>query len=93
MSETKHHNPKIVTMKFHKNISEHDLEIKAKKIEQSLQKKHQVKIQLNLIGREKSRPEQAVQWLNELTARFETISKPNREPTPDNLTVVLFPKK
>lgn len=92
--ETKkpNHNPKLVVMKFHKNIAAHDLEIKSRKIEDALLKKHQVKIQLNLIGREKSRPEIGVEWLNNLVERFSEISKPNRKPTPDNLSIVLFPK-
>lgn len=84
---------KIMEMRFHKNIAEHDLEIKARKIEQALQKKQQVKIRLQLIGRERAHPEQGVLWLEKLIERFSDISISNKKPTKDNLVVVLFPKK
>lgn len=85
--------PKITEMRFHKNIGEHDLEIKLNKIEEALKKKHQVKIRLQLIGRERSRPKEGVQWLIELTSKFTEIATLNRQPTTDNLVVILFPKK
>lgn len=91
---TKTHKPQRITeLRFHKNITEHDLNIKLRKAEEALLKKHQVKIKLQLIGRERSHPEQGVSWLNEIVEKFEKISTSNRQPTPDNLVVILFPKK
>jgi translation initiation factor IF-3 len=84
---------KVVELRFHKNIAEHDLEIKARKIEQALLKKNQVKLRLQLMGRERSHPEQGVEWLTKLVERFSEISTSNRKPTYDNLVVILFPKK
>lgn len=94
-SETVNHakHTKIVEIRFHKNIAEHDLEIKSRKIEQALLKKSQVKLRLQLMGREKSHPEQGVEWLKELVEKFSEISTSNRTPTKDNLVVILFPKK
>lgn len=86
------HQPKMVEIRLHLHIAEHDLEIKAKKIEESLIKKHQVRIRITLMGREKSRPQLGVDFLNRLIERFSEVGKPNRLPTTDNLNVVLFPK-
>lgn len=83
----------ITEIRLHKNITEHDLNIKLKKAEEALLKKHQVKIQLQLLGRERTHPEQGVSWLNGVVERLNTISTSNREPTPGNLVVILFPKK
>lgn len=80
-------------MQFHLNIAEHDLNIKHKKIEQELNKRNFVKVQLQLKGREKSRPDVALQWLNSFLQKYETIATANRQPTADNLTVVLQPKR
>jgi len=85
--------PKMVEIRFHKNIAEHDLEVKSRKIEQALNKKHQVKLRLQLMGREKAHPEQGVEWLSSLVEKFSEISTSNRKPTKDNLVVILFPKK
>lgn len=90
---TPSHPPKVVEIRFHLHIAEHDLETKAHKIETALQKNHPVRIRLQLMGREKSRPQSGVDWLNNLAKRFETISKLNKQPTTDNLSVVLFPTK
>lgn len=85
--------PKITEIRFHKNIGENDLNVKLNKIEESLTKKHQVKLRLQLIGRERSRPQEGVEWLMRIVEKFSKISTPNRKPTPDNLVVILFPKK
>lgn len=85
--------PKLVEVRYHKNIAEHDLVTKNKKVIQSLQHNHQVKIRLQLLGREKAHPKEAVAWLNNLIEAFTEYSVTNRIPTPDNLTVTLFPKK
>lgn len=87
------HSPKLVEMRFHKNIADHDLAIKIHKIEKFLLDNHQVRIRLQLMGREKSRPESGVEWLNNLVKHFDKIAKPNKAPSTDYLSVVLFPTK
>lgn len=85
----KHH--KLATIKFHLNIAEHDLEIKHRKIEDELKKGNQVKMVLGLVGRERSRPQLAVVWLNEQILPHEEYSACNKLATTDNLSIVLFP--
>lgn len=85
--------PKTVTMRFHLNIAQHDLEIKHKKIEHELNKRNFVKVQLQLLGREKSRPAFALEWLEKFLERYEEIATINKKPTPDNLNVILQPKR
>lgn len=85
--------PKVLEIRFHKNIAEHDLHIKYKKIEDALKKGNHVKLRLQLMGREKAHPQQAVAWLTDIAEKFAEYSTLNRQPTPDNLVVILFPKK
>jgi translation initiation factor IF-3 len=75
-------------------IAEHDLARKLVQATKALDKGEQVRVQLQLKGREKSRPQSAVEWLNgHVLTPLSGISTLNKPPTPQNLNVVLFPKK
>ncbi len=82
---------KVVTIKFHLGIQEHDLGIKHDKIREELHDGNQVKIMLVLQGRERSRPHNGVVWLNQQAAVHEEYSAMNKPATVENLSIILFP--
>lgn len=71
----------IKEVRLHVGTALHDLEIKAKKAIQFLQKGHQVKVSVRMKGRENARPEAAeerIQEFSSLIAEAGKTGQPNR---------------
>ena len=85
--------PKLHDIRLHTNIGANDLAIKVKQIEKFLSKKEQVRITVQLRGREKSRPQSAVDFLMEVVETLKEVSMPQKLPTVTNISVMLNPKK
>lgn len=84
---------KLHDIRLHTNIADHDLQIKVKQIETFLHKKDQVRITVQLRGREKSRPQSGLDFLLEILEKLTDYGKAQTSPTVNNLSVVLNPKK
>jgi translation initiation factor IF-3 len=84
---------KMHDIRLHLNIAPHDLEIKLKHVESFLTKKEQVKITLQLLGREKSRPQSGVDFLVDIINRLADYGTAQKIPTASNLSTTLNPKK
>jgi translation initiation factor IF-3 len=84
---------KLHDIRLHTNIGDNDLKVKLKQVESFLSKKDQVRITVQLRGREKSRPQSGLDFINKIIEQLEHIGKPQTMPTTVNLSVVLNPKK
>lgn len=83
-----------MTLRLHMTIASHDLERKLHQAEQALAKGEQVRVQLQLKGREKGRTASAATWLTtHVTGPLDEISTLNKPVSPTNLNIVMFPKK
>jgi translation initiation factor IF-3 len=84
---------KVHTIRFHLTISENDRTRLIEKAKQFLIHKEQIKITVQLRGRERSRPQTAITFLNNITQSLQNEGTPVNEPRPDNLNVTMNPKK
>ena len=84
---------KVHILRFHVNIGDNDRDRLLEKAKDFLSKKSQVKIQVQLRGREKSRPQVGLEFLVELLAKLDDFGTPVNEPRVDNLSVTMNPKK
>lgn len=75
------------------NIAENDLERKINDVIKWLQSKKQVRIQLDLRGRERATPERGVEMLEEIHEKLAPFGSRAKSPTKDNLSMVYNPKK
>jgi len=84
---------KMHVLRFHINVGDADKARQVEKAKEFLAKKNQVKLFLQLRGREKSRPQVGVDFLNEILEELGTHGTVVNPPRPDNLVVILNPKK
>jgi len=84
---------KLHDIRLHLNIAPHDLEIKIKHVEQFLAKKEQVRVTLQLLGRERSRPQSGVDFMMGVINRLSDYGTAQKLPTATNLSTTLNPKK
>lgn len=84
---------KIHTLRFHLNIGEADKERLLEKAKAFLSGRDQVKIQVQLRGREKSRPQAALQFALDLVESLKDFGTPVNPPKAENLFITLNPKK
>lgn len=75
------------------NIQEHDLTIKLKQAKKWLESKEQVRISVQLKGREKGRPEKALEMLNRIITMLADFGSPTSLPSAAKLIVTFNPKK
>lgn len=80
-------------MKLHINIGENDLNRQVEHAREFLLKRCQVRVMVQLRGREKSRPQVAVDFLKEVVDSLTDVGVPQSVPGPGNLAVILNPVK
>ena len=85
--------PKLKTLRFHLNIGEADRSRLLKKAEELLVERSQVKVVLQLRGREKAHPEKGVEFLNTIAQELNTVGSTANHPTTKNLFITFNPKK
>jgi len=88
----KTHKEVMKEIRFHYNISEHDLEVKNKKVKEFLSKKYKVKYVLELRGREKYLGDKISEKMTSALNQFDGLAQWN-EPSRNgrNLSVMLNP--
>lgn len=84
---------KLHTLKFHLNIGEADRERFLSKAKEFLAKRSQVKVIIQLKGREKAKPMRGVEFLNEIITELGDAGSPANMPNVQNLSVTFNPKK
>ena len=84
---------KLHTLKFHLNIGEADRARLIHKAGEFLAKKSQVKIVVQLRGREKAKPLRGVEFLNQVIEDLKAVGSPANTPKVDSLFVTFNPKK
>lgn len=84
---------KLHILKLHTNIGGSDLTRMVEQAKSFLEKRNQVRIMVQLRGREKSRPQSGVEFLNNVLEQLAEYGTAQRAPSPDNLTVVVNPAK
>jgi translation initiation factor IF-3 len=84
---------KVHVLRFHINVGDADRARQIDKAKEFLVKKNQVKVMLQLRGREKSRPQLGVDFLNEVLEELAPYGAAANPPRPDNLSATLNPKK
>lgn len=92
--KSQQHHYHLKEMKFGVQIQDHDFQTKIRQIEKFLDKGYDVKITVELHGREKSHPEIAGQKMDEVIKQFE--GKIKTEPVKkfgSNFSVVMHPSK
>jgi translation initiation factor IF-3 len=75
------------------NIQDHDLNIKLKQARKWLESKEQVRVTVQLKGREKGRPEKALEMLNKIIELISDFGSPTSLPSTSKLIVTFNPKK
>lgn len=71
-----------------------DLERKMKQAQKFLEKKEQVRVELQIFGRQKDNADRAAEYLNELYEKYlEDYGSCQKRATEKNLTLTLMPKK
>jgi translation initiation factor IF-3 len=84
---------KLHTLKFHLNIGDADRERLIRKAGEFLIKKSQVKILVQLRGREKANPMRGVEFLNQIIEELREKGSPANIPNTTTLFVTFNPKK
>lgn len=84
---------KTHTVRFHLTVGEADKQRLIEQAKSFLGKRDQVKVTVQLRGRERSRPQYAIEFLNEIVEQLKDYGSPANAPKPDNLQVTLNPKK
>lgn len=84
---------KVHTLRFHPNIGDADRSRLIDKAKSFLSAHDQVKVFVQLRGREKSRPLVALEFLNGILAELEPFGSPANPPRPDNLASTLNPRR
>lgn len=84
---------KLHELRIGVRIADHDLNIKLKQAQKWLTKKEQVKFTIQLRGREKGRPEQAIEMFQRIVKALESFGTPTGNPHPEKLSLTFNPKK
>jgi len=84
---------KTHTLRFHVNIGENDRLRQIEKAKKFLLDRDQVKLFVQLRGREKSRPQVGLDLLKLIVEELDEHGTPMTEPRYDNLIITLSPKK
>jgi translation initiation factor IF-3 len=84
---------KLHDIKFHMRIAEHDKQMKLKQAFKFLEKRDQVRITVQLMGREQSRPDSGVKFLQDLVDQLAEVGAPSvqRPTSPPNISYTLNP--
>lgn len=96
--QQKAHQSKVHDIRLHLNIAEHDLNTKLGQVQKFLAKRDQVRVTVQLRGRERGRPESGLELLRSVVERVAEFGTPNAEPkvnpsNPGNIAIVFNPKK
>lgn len=81
------------TQKFTLNIGQNDFDRKVNAAIKWLQSKKQVRIQLELRGRERGRPELGLEKLAEIHEALSEYGSRAKAPTAENMSMTYNPKK
>lgn len=84
---------KLHTLKFHLNIGEADRDRLIRKAEEFLEKRSQVKVIVQLRGREKANPMRGVEFLNRIIEELAVVGSPANPPNSASLFITFNPKK
>lgn len=84
---------KVHTLRFHPTIGDADRARLVEKAQGFLSRHDQVRVFVQLRGREKSRPLVGLEFLNNILAELEEFGSPANPPRQDNLTVTLNPRR
>lgn len=87
------HQPKMKTVKFHLNIGDADRDRLIKRAEEFLLKHSQVKVIVQLRGREKAHPYKGVEFLNMVMKELSHVGSPANNPNASSLFITFNPKK
>jgi len=79
--------------KFHLNIADNDRDRKIKDIIKWLQSKKQVRVQIDLRGRERGKPELGIEMLEKIHEQISEYGTRAKAPTNENLSMMYNPKK
>lgn len=85
--------PSLKEIQLKTNISEHDLEIKAKKVSEFISDGHKVKVVLTMRGRELARREESKKCLYKFLTLLEDIALAESMPRDENNKSVVILKK
>jgi translation initiation factor IF-3 len=94
--KNKENNKEMKEMRLSPNISDHDLEIKKRKVEEFLKNGHKVKVDMRFKGRMiQNNKETGEAILLRIALDFEEIAKPDNLPKMNgrNMNMILSPKK
>jgi translation initiation factor IF-3 len=84
---------KLHELRIGVRIADHDLNIKLKQATKWLTNKEQVRFTVQLKGREKGRPQQAMEMFQKIIKGLENVGTPTGQPTADKLMITFNPKK
>lgn len=84
---------KVHTLRFHPTIGDADRSRLIDKAKGFLLSHDQVKVFVQLRGREKSRPQVGLEFLNDILTELEPFGSPANPPRLDNLTSTLNPRR
>lgn len=93
--QPKAHQSKVHDIRLHLNIAEHDLGVKLAAVQKFLAKRDQVRVTVQLRGRERGRPQGGVDLLNDFIERVGEVGAPASPPkiAVPNVVVTFNPKK
>lgn len=93
--QPKAHQSKVHDIRLHMNIAEHDLGVKLAAVQKFLGKRDQVRVTVQLRGRERGRPQSGLDLLNGFIERVGDIGAPAAPPkvSGPNIIVIFNPKK
>lgn len=91
-SISKQSKQKLHIVKFRLNIGDADRDRFIKKAADFLSQREQVKVLVQLRGREKARPEKGLKFLEEVIGSLANFGSPANSPTKDSLFITFNPK-
>ena len=90
-----HHKQQLKEIRVGMSTGEHDLDTKAKRVREFLEKNDKVLVSMRLRGREHGHVDQGIQVLEQFAQRFEDVGKIERAPSRESgsrLSVLLTPR-
>ncbi len=80
----------IKEMQFRPRISEHDLEVKVKKVREFLEEGHKVRVRMRLRGREMAKLDEAMQIVHRIAEMLSDVSKVDSKPKQEGMQILMI---